>query len=82
MPALAAHFPPALLAYAIAYGGIMFDGGVPILLCFRRTRIVGFVMAAVFHLLNHLVLNIGLFSYLMTAAITMVRSNATIVSNR
>ena len=71
VPAIAAHFPPALLAYAIAYGGIMFDGGVPILLCFRRTRIVGFAMAAVFHLLNHLVLNIGLFSYLMTAAITI-----------
>jgi hypothetical protein len=71
VPAIAGHFPPALLAYAIAYAGIVFDAGVPILLCFRRTRIIGFAMAALFHLLNHVFLNIGLFSYLMTAAITV-----------
>ena len=71
VPAIAAHLPPALIAYAIAYGGILFDAGVPILLCFRRTRLIGFVLAALFHLLNHLFLNIGLFSHLMTAAITI-----------
>ena len=71
IPAIATHLPPALLAYAIAYGGILFDASVPILLCFRRTRGVGFVLAALFHLLNHLFLNIGLFSYLMTGAITI-----------
>ena len=71
VPNLATYFPPALLAYAIAYGGICFDAGVPILLSFRRTRRVGFVMAALFHLLNEIVLHIGVFSYLMTAAITV-----------
>jgi vitamin K-dependent gamma-carboxylase len=71
VPAIATHFPPALLAYAIAYGGILFDAAVPIALCFRRTRRFGFVMAAVFHLLNDLFLRIGVFSYLMTGAITI-----------
>lgn len=71
VPGIASHFPPALLAYAIAYGGILFDFAVPILLCFRRTRLIGFLMAAVFHLLNDIFLSIGVFSYLMTAAITI-----------
>jgi hypothetical protein len=71
VPAIAAHFPPALLAYGIAYGGILFDASVPILLCFRRTRLVGFAMATVFHLLNDLFLRIGVFSYLMTGAVTI-----------
>jgi hypothetical protein len=71
VPAVAAHFPPALLAYAIAYGGILFDAGLPFLLCFRRTRLLGFILGALFHFLNHIFLNIGLFSYLMTGAITV-----------
>ena len=71
VPQVAAHFPPALLAYAIAYAGIAFDASVPVLLCFRRTRLVGFGMAAVFHLLNDIFLRIGVFSYLMTGAITI-----------
>ena len=71
VPELATHFPPALLAYAIAYGGLLFDAGIPIALCFRRTRGIGFVVAALFHLLNEIFLHIGVFSYLMTGAITI-----------
>lgn len=71
VPEIARHLPPALLAYAIAYGGLAFDATVPVLLCFRRTRWVGFVAAALFHLLNELFLRIGVFSYLMTGAITI-----------
>jgi len=71
VPAIAYHLPPALLAYTIAYGGIAFDSTVPILLCFRRTRLLGFVAATIFHLLNDTFLNIGVFSYLMTGAITL-----------
>jgi len=69
VPPIAAHFPPALLAFTIAYGGILFDATVPILLCFRRTRGLAFVMATVFHLLNDIFLSIGVFSYMMTGAI-------------
>jgi vitamin K-dependent gamma-carboxylase len=71
VPQIASHVPPALLAYSIAYGGILFDATVPVLLCFRRTRRIGFVAAALFHLLNDLFLQIGVFSYLMTGAITI-----------
>jgi hypothetical protein len=71
VPQIATLFPPALLAYTIAYGGILIDATVPVLLCFRRTRRVGFVAAALFHLLNEVFLRIGVFSYLMTGAITI-----------
>jgi len=71
VPAVTYHFPPALIAYAIAYSGIAFDASVPLLLCFRRTRWFGFLMAIPFHLLNDLFLRIGVFSYLMTGAITI-----------
>jgi vitamin K-dependent gamma-carboxylase len=71
VPAIATHLPPALLAYAIAYGGLFFDATVPIALCFRRTRCIGFAMAVMFHLLNDIFLNIGVFSYLMIGAITV-----------
>lgn len=71
VPEIATHLPPALLAYAIAYGGILVDAAVPVMLCFRRTRWMGFVAAALFHALNEVFLRIGVFSYLMTGAITI-----------
>jgi hypothetical protein len=71
VPAFADRLPPALLAYLIAYGGLAIDAAVPLLLCMRRTRWIGFCIAVAFHLLNELFLNIGVFSYLMTGAITI-----------
>lgn len=71
VPGAAAHFPPALLAYTIAYGGILFDLTVPILLSLRATRMIGFIAASIFHLCNDIFLHIGVFSYLMTGAITI-----------
>jgi hypothetical protein len=71
VPAIARILPPALLAYAIAYGGILLDLSLPILLSFRRTRWLGFAAATVFHFLNEIFLRIGVFSYLMTGAITI-----------
>src|ERR1051325_8697886 len=41
VPAIAYHFPAALLAYGIAYGGIVIDLTTPILLWFRRTVKIG-----------------------------------------
>lgn len=71
VPEIATHFPPALLAYPIAYGGILTDSLVPILLCFRRTRLFAFAWALTFHVLNEIFLSIGVFSYLMSLAITI-----------
>jgi hypothetical protein len=71
VPSIASYFPPALLAYGIAYGGLFTDLAIPFLLSFRRTRLIGFGLAFVFHLLNEIFLNIGIFSYLAVGAITI-----------
>lgn len=71
VPAIAFFFPPALLAYPIAYGGILTDTLIPIFLCFRRTRLVAYAWALLFHALNEIFLNIGVFSYLMSLAVTI-----------
>ena len=71
VPASANLLPPALIAYGIAYGGILADLGIPLLLMFSRTVLLGFAFATVFHLANEIFLNIGVFSFLMTGAITI-----------
>ncbi|MGD9764074.1 MAG: HTTM domain-containing protein [Candidatus Binatia bacterium] len=71
VPEIASYLSPALLAYGIAYGGLLFDAIVPVLLCFRRSRLIGFALATAFHAMNEIFLRIGVFSYLMTGAITI-----------
>lgn len=71
VPDIASTFSPALLAYAISYGGLLLDATIPLLLVFPRTVGIGFALACVFHTLNAIFLNIGIFSYLAMAAITI-----------
>lgn len=71
LPPGATLLPPALLAYVIAYAGLLIDLGAPILLSFARTRWLGFVFLVPFHALNEIFLNIGIFSYLALCAITI-----------
>lgn len=55
----------AWLAYAMSYGGILFDLLVVPLLLWPRTRIPAFLLSAVFHLSNSFMFNIGIFPWLM-----------------
>jgi hypothetical protein len=71
VPEIATHFPPVLLAFFIAYAGIVIDLIVPLLLIRRRTVALGYVLAIPFHVLNEMFLRIGIFSYLMLGAITI-----------
>ena len=71
IPPIAKNFPPALLAYAIAYLGIIVDTAIPIFLSLRPTRGLGYITALIFHALNAMFLRIGIFSYLMAGAITI-----------
>jgi vitamin K-dependent gamma-carboxylase len=71
VPEVASLLPAPLLAYFIAYSGILIDAAVPLLLVFRRTVVVGYVFAVLFHILNEIFLYIGVFSYLMSGAITI-----------
>lgn len=52
------------LKWALAYGGILFDGLIVPLLLWRRTRLVALGLALVFHLFNSITFQIGIFPYL------------------
>ncbi len=71
IPEIAHRVPAAILAYAIAYSGIVIDTAVPIMLSIRGLRRYGFLLAVAFHVLNAIFLRIGIFSYLMVGAITI-----------
>jgi len=69
VPALAHLVPPALLASAIAWAGVVVDLAIPVLLLRRRTVWWGIALATVFHLVNGFALRIGVFSWLMVGAL-------------
>ncbi len=71
VPEIAHSLPPAFLGCFIAYSGLLIDAVVPILLLIPPARAFGFVLAVAFHALNAIFLNIGIFSYLMTGAISI-----------
>ena len=56
------------LALLFAYGGVLLDLGIIPLLCWKRTRILGLLLAAIFHIANHLLFQIGIFPWMMLAA--------------
>lgn len=51
--------------YAIAWGGVLYDGTIFFLLLHPRTRKLGFVLSIFFNLFNSYVFQIGIFPYLM-----------------
>lgn len=52
-------------AYLFSYGGIVLDIIIGPLLLFRKTFIIGFLLSAIFHSLNKMLFNIGIFPYVM-----------------
>lgn len=57
------------VAYFVAYTGILFDLLIVPLMLWRRTRYIGLVLSACFHIINSVVFQIGIFPYLMLAAL-------------
>ncbi|MBA3315754.1 MAG: HTTM domain-containing protein [Planctomycetaceae bacterium] len=57
-----------IVAYAFAYGGLLFDLFIVPLLWWRRTRLFGLLLAVGFHLTNHVLFQIGIFPWFMLAA--------------
>jgi hypothetical protein len=43
--------PPESLAIASAYATILIEGGIPVLLCLRRTRVFGLIVGTLFHVI-------------------------------
>jgi vitamin K-dependent gamma-carboxylase len=67
-PIVGRFFSQEWAVYAVSYGGLLFDLLVVPLLLWRRTRVVAFCAAVLFHLLNALWLPIGIFPWLALAA--------------
>ena len=59
------------VADLFAIGGMLFDLFIVPLLLWKRTRMVAFILCLIFHLTNKLLLNIGIFPWMMIAATTM-----------
>ena len=55
------------LHYALAYGGILFDGLIVPLLLFKPTRKYAFIVSIFFHVFNSFIFQIGIFPYLALA---------------
>ncbi len=67
-PVLGQFFKEEWFVYLISHGGLGFDLLIVPLLLFRKTRVMGFVMVAGFHLTNNYLFYIGIFPWLMIAA--------------
>jgi vitamin K-dependent gamma-carboxylase len=67
-PIVGRFFREEWAAYAVSYGGLLFDLLVVPLLLWRRTRVAAFCVAVLFHLINALWLPIGIFPWLAIAA--------------
>jgi len=67
-PVLGQFFTEEWFVYLFSYGGLSFDLLIVPLLLFRKTRMLGYIWALMFHLLNAFLFRIGIFPWLMIAA--------------
>lgn len=65
LPLLGQFVHQAWLAYAMSWGGMLFDLCVPFLLLWRRTRLAAFCLLIFFHLLTLKLFYIGMFPWIM-----------------
>jgi vitamin K-dependent gamma-carboxylase len=59
------------IMWFMAYAGLLFDLLAPFLLLNRHTFKFGLLLSIIFHVLNKLVLNIGIFPWVMLACLTL-----------
>lgn len=56
---------------AFAWGGAAYDLAIPFLLLWRRTRVLGFLLVVLFHVLTRVLFPIGMFPYIMIVSATI-----------
>lgn len=67
-PFLGEYFENEGVVWTMTYGALLLDLFVVFLLVWRRTRILGFLAALIFHLMNSRLFGIGIFPWTMIAA--------------
>lgn len=65
MPIIGSLFEQEWVIYAFSWAGALYDLSIPFLLLYSRTRLFGFVLVIVFHLLTSALFPIGMFPYVM-----------------
>lgn len=68
IPLLGDLFQLEWMHYAMSWSGMLYDLSIPFLLFYKRTRLVGFVLVVVFHVLTRVLFPIGIFPYVMICA--------------
>jgi len=53
------------IAYTFSYVGAVYDLGIVFLLLYKRTRLFGFALVVIFHILTKILFPIGIFPYVM-----------------
>lgn len=51
--------------YAFSWGGTGYDLAIPFLLWYRKTRVFGFILVVIFHVLTRILFPIGMFPFIM-----------------
>ncbi|MTJ07826.1 HTTM domain-containing protein [Anabaena sp. UHCC 0204] len=67
-PIIGQYFTESWMVYLLSYGGFLLDLLVFPCLLWRRTRLIAFVFAVIFHLMNFRLFSIGIFPWLMIAS--------------
>ncbi len=70
-PLLGQWFTEEWMVYVMSYGGLLFDLAIVPALLWRRTRLVAFLAAVAFHLMNEGLFQIGIFPWFAMAATTL-----------
>lgn len=68
VPVLGALFGQRAVAYAMSWGGFLFDTTVPLFLSFRRTRAPAYLVLVLFHATVGTLFPIGMFPWVMVGA--------------
>jgi hypothetical protein len=51
--------------YFFSWSGMLYDLAIPFLLLYRKTRVLGFFLVVIFHLVTRILFPIGMFPYIM-----------------
>lgn len=65
LPILGPFLKETWIAYAFSWFGMVYDLGIVFLLLYKRTRLLGFFLVVVFHVLTRILFPIGVFPYVM-----------------
>lgn len=70
-PVIGKYFTEEWMVLIMSYSGLLLDLAVVPVLLFKRTRIFGFIIICLFHLMNAELFEIGIFPWFMIAATTL-----------